>query len=142
MPQDKVGMCKEAPGRSPSYSKGAGAKEPTSHNRGQTRQALHWTPQDKRGHARKKLQEEALYTAKAGARRPFKWNEDQNGIDTNKGVPSCQNKKARYMEQKSLQTRNTTKSCQQERRATGSSLLNIEAKIHPIKRVSEQVFPR
>jgi len=30
MPQDKVGMCKEAPGRSPSYSKRAGAKEPTS----------------------------------------------------------------------------------------------------------------
>src|SRR5712671_6604822 len=49
MPQDKVGMCKEAPGRSPSYSKGAGAKEPTSRDGGQARQALHWTPQDKVG---------------------------------------------------------------------------------------------
>src|SRR5712671_6232363 len=90
MPQDKVGMCKEAPGRSPSYSKGAGAKEPTSHNGGQTRQALHWTPQDKVGMRKKKLQEEALYTARAGARRLFK------------------RVKARYTEQSPL-TRNMTK---------------------------------
>src|SRR5712671_6637114 len=54
--------------------------------------------------------------------RPFKWNEDQNGIDTNEGVPIARIK-ARYTEQSPLM-RNMTKPCQQGRRANGSSLLN------------------
>src|SRR5712672_1490870 len=71
-PQDKVGMRKEAPERSPSYSKGAGAEELTSCKGGQT---------DKHSTRRPKI--------KTGARRSFKWNEDQNRINANEGVPSC-----------------------------------------------------
>src|SRR5712672_4733621 len=126
MPQDKVGMCKEAPGRSPSYSKRAGAKEPTSCDGGQTRQALYWTPQNKVGMRERSSKKKPSIQQGQELERPFKWNEDQNGIDTNEGVPIARIK-ARYTEQSPLM-RNMTKPCQQGRRANGSSLLNIGAK--------------
>jgi len=69
MPQDKVGMCKEAPGRSPSYSKGAGAKK-NQHHVTEARQNKHSTGHPKiKWACAKRLQEEALYITKGRSRR-------------------------------------------------------------------------
>src|SRR5712671_6539297 len=93
------------------------------HKGGQRDKGLKRMLQNKVGMCKKKLQEEALYMARAEARRCFKWHEDQNGINANKGVPIAKIK-ARYMEQGPLNEEND-KPCQQERRATRSSLLNM-----------------
>jgi len=83
-------------------------------------------PQDKVGMRERSSKKKPSIQQGAGARRPFKWNEDQNGINTDEGVPSCQNKSQ----------------ASKKRRATESSLLNIGAKIHPIKKGIRTSIPQ